>query len=204
MSRRTLGIIFIIAGLALIGAVVFFMIKGKTDNAGPAAPAKSGRGSLPDSTGSGKANPQDSPGANIDFTEEEIAPEKIAQSTAARIAASFAERFGSFSNQSGYENMSDLELVMTDSMKTWVRQYSESSKKAAGLEEYSGMTTKALNTSIKSEEEGKKLVVTVKTKRMETSAKSKEPKTYLQDMDVTMVMPAKEWKVDKAEWKPVE
>lgn len=35
---------------------------------------------------------------------------------------SFAERFGSFSNQSNYGNFTDLSIMMTEAMNNWAKK----------------------------------------------------------------------------------
>lgn len=40
-----------------------------------------------------------------------------------QLSRSFAERFGSFSNQSDYGNIEDLEIFMSAKMKNWAKEY---------------------------------------------------------------------------------
>jgi hypothetical protein len=206
MSKRTLGFLFVLIGIIIIGAIVYFIFLGREGSPPAANLGEGGRGTLETSSQAGKKAAATGGGsADLDFSEPEtVEPEQIAESSAAKVASGFAERFGSYSNQSGFENMSDLELNMTGSMKEWSLKYVEDAKKKSGdLSKYYGVTTKAINAKAESTGEGSSTVVLVKTQRMETTGDA-DPKTFAQDIRITLVKSGKAWKVDRAEWLPVK
>src|SRR6056297_1177249 len=60
-----------------------------------------------------------------------------------KMASSFAERFGSYSNHSNYSNILDLQIFMTRKMKNWAEKSIEESKNEYS-DIYYGITTKAI------------------------------------------------------------
>lgn len=118
-----------------------------------------------------------------------------------KMAASFAERLGSFSNQSNYGNISDLKIFMTDRMRTWADDYvSGQREKENGSAAYYGITAKALSEETASyDEAGGKAEIVVKTQKREVSGNS-EPSVYYQDIKIIFIKEKGAWKVDSADW----
>lgn len=117
------------------------------------------------------------------------------------IASSFAERLGSFSNQSNFGNISDLKIFMTDKMKDWADNYITVQKeKKLDASTYFGVTAKALSVQTVSyndfEDKAEFIVKTQKRAMNETS----ELRTYYQDLSIKFVKDEGIWKVDSAEW----
>jgi hypothetical protein len=122
--------------------------------------------------------------------------------TAEAVARSFAERFGSFSNQSDFENIIDLHPFMTAKMRVWADDYVEKTRgttQAAAV--YYGITTRALGSEIL-KQDAASAVIQVNTSRREIGGNLGETKEYLQNIELTLVKEAGDfWKVDKAEWQ---
>ena len=133
--------------------------------------------------------------------EKVISPEKekIQKKTnIANLAASFSERFGSYSNQSDYANVEDLKLLMTPKMRSWADKYvAEGRSKMKKGEPYFGVTTKALSTKIISESDDKAEVL-VSTQR--TEKRDEEENVYYQKITLKLIKEGGMWKVDSAEW----
>lgn len=118
-------------------------------------------------------------------------------------ARNFAERFGSFSNQSNYENVMKLFPYMSESMRRWAEQYVVQEKaKVLPHAEYYGMTTKALSVSmvVLDEKKGRAELI-ISTQRREVSQASSAPKVFYQDLSMTFVQEDSVWFVNEARWK---
>lgn len=119
-----------------------------------------------------------------------------------QLARSFAERFGSYSNQSNYGNIEDLKILMSSKMKIWANDYV---KELRNNNSYSGsfygITTKSLiepslnNFSL----ESGKVEVLLSVQREEIS--TSEPKLYNQDIKIVFIKESGEWLVDEAIWQ---
>jgi hypothetical protein len=135
------------------------------------------------------------PNAQPATTEEQI------KFNLAKIAASFAERLGSYSNQANFSNISDLKVTMTTSMQAWADKYIAANKKTAYSGVYQGVTTRAISTEINnySDAQGKAdiLVHTQKLSVIGTSS----PVTTNQDITISFVKQNNKWLVDNAVWK---
>jgi len=125
------------------------------------------------------------------------------ENSAVLIAASFAERFGSFSNQSDYRNFQELDQFMTDAVKKWVSQYIEQLKKAhADTNVYYAIETKAISTKINSfDDQAGAGEILVKTQRQEFNNTIINPRIFYQDLQLKMVKVDNQWKVDGAYWQ---
>lgn len=129
--------------------------------------------------------------------------EEIEKNTAAKIASSFAERFGSYSNQSDYGNITDLRSFMTDKMQAWADKYiADQRKKNPYTPVYQGAIAKAISFEVKSfDAAAGSAEVKVSAQRSEFSGDSKEPKVYYQDIVIKMIKENSSWKVDSAFWQ---
>lgn len=116
------------------------------------------------------------------------------------LSLSFAERYGSYSSQSNFENITELKLVMTENMKKWADQYvAEQRKKMPDSSEYYGITTKAISTDIVDKTETNAKVL-INTQRIESFADGSTIVGY-QEIEITLLNQNGEWKVDAAVWK---
>jgi hypothetical protein len=122
-----------------------------------------------------------------------------------RVAAAFAERFGSFSNQSDFENIIDLKAFMTDAMSAWADGYvadQRAAKKPSAV--YYGLTTRSISTEVVSfDEAAGEASVRVKAQRREESGETGESRVYYQDIIIDFEEVADVWKVDSAVWQPL-
>lgn len=118
------------------------------------------------------------------------------------VARSFAERFGSFSNQSDFENIIDLYPFMTAKMRAWAEDYvvkTRAATQAGGV--YYGITTRALGVKVL-QQNTTSAVLEVNTSRRETGGNLGEVKEYLQNIELTLLKDNSDfWKVDQAQWK---
>lgn len=120
-----------------------------------------------------------------------------------KIGMSFAERFGSYSNQSDYSNFTDLKLFMTDNMKDWVDTYIvDLKKKAVASTGYAGQETTALiaTTASFDDQAGTALII-VTVKRSVSTAEVGGGTPEVAKLDLTFQKVNNDWLVDKAYWE---
>lgn len=133
----------------------------------------------------------------------QISEEEKLQAQLTRMASSFAERYGSYSNQSNFENLEDLLSFMSVSLKrTTERIISNGRQTDTKPAIYFGVTTKALkNQVINFEPNSETAKFKVSTQRQETIGSAANLKVYYQDAEVEMIKQGGVWVVDKIEWQ---
>lgn len=183
--------------------IYFVFIKPKPE----VAPVQTDNGQVIESPSDAQittVNPGDKP---RDYKKYNIDNEPTHETTAddlGKISMSFAERFGSFSNQSKYGNFTDLKILMTDEMKTWSDSYVEKLKKQPqNSNVYYGVTTKALTYEVVSfNEMAGTAEILVGTQRRESTEKINGGEAYNQNLTLTLVNSDAigNWLFDSASW----
>lgn len=120
-----------------------------------------------------------------------------------RTAASFAERYGSFSNTSNYANFESLYAFMTTGFRETTQTYVTAQReKAQPSDSHYGMTTRT--TSVDTQEfddAADSASFLVHTYRRETIGTASNVRGFPQDMTVAMEKEDGVWKVSNAEWR---
>jgi hypothetical protein len=116
------------------------------------------------------------------------------------LASSFAERFGSFSNQSDFQNIRDLFPFMTASMQNWAESYIETQRAGISSGTYAGVTTKSLSRKFLSLSENAAEILVSTQRRESTGVMANETVTY-KDMELKLVKEGEDWKVDGVWWR---
>lgn len=127
-------------------------------------------------------------------------PEEERQETVSRLVRLFAERFGTFSNQSRYEGINDLMAVTTDSFQRWLRdKYLPEIKQKNINTTYAGQTTRVMSVTVdKITDEGGQ--ATARVQQVITSAAGEDEVRY-PILKVTVVRQDSMWLVDSAYWE---
>ncbi|OGL73575.1 hypothetical protein A3C96_01930 [Candidatus Uhrbacteria bacterium RIFCSPHIGHO2_02_FULL_60_10] len=126
------------------------------------------------------------------------------QTNLKRIAAAFAERYGSYSNISRFQNLLDLMPYMTPDYATASEQYVLAERaKTAATTVYSGTTTRSLSAVVDAinTRRGNALVI-VKTQRQSLAADGTGD-VYYQDLKLFFLKEGDLWKVNSADWIPL-
>ncbi|MCK5416184.1 hypothetical protein KAI92_02030 [Candidatus Parcubacteria bacterium] len=121
-----------------------------------------------------------------------------------QIAISFAERFGSYSNQANYDNITSLETFMSDRMRKWARNYvDEQRAKNIDTSVYYGVITKAISTDVRKFDDNIGYAsILISTRRKEALVtKNNTDKAYSQSILINLIKDGKMWKIDEAYWK---
>lgn len=203
-NRKKIGIFLIALGLILIIIIVYLFFIKK-----PAVePIENIEGENPISTTTepveqvGTTTPDDIP---RNFQEYDISKEEehvFNEVDLAKRSKAWAERFGSFNNQSNYGNFSDLKMYMTESFSTWVDNYiKELKEKNPSNSDYYGIVTHALSSEVLTfDKNSSKAEVKVLTERIESDA-SGEKQPYYQTLRFELVELNDEWLIDAAYWE---
>jgi hypothetical protein len=114
----------------------------------------------------------------------------------------FTERFGSFSNQTDFVNITDLKSAMTSSMAAWADKFIADAREQGTSTVYSGTTTRALTPTVEAfDEKAGTATVRVGTQRRQDASGTVAGEVYYQDIVLELIKVNGEWKVDSAEWQ---
>jgi len=121
-----------------------------------------------------------------------------------RMAASFGERYGSYSNHSNFSNIVDLKIFMSKKMKKWADDYIAEQKSKESVDDiYYGIITKSIGTEIlEFNEDAEKVEILVQTRRREAiGTTSNISDVFNQGIIITFAKEMGAWKVDSANWQ---
>jgi len=194
MNKKLLGIILIgislLIGLALIYFIFFYHPTDKepVENTSPISTSTPATGTIPTQPVIPLPKPKDT---------TPVTSSELSEESARQLASSFAELYGSYSNQATGDRLKDLEFYVT-------RDYlSRITKASRNLNDnytvYSGHKTRAIATQILIMEDSR-AVLMITTLRTETSADGTE-KSVSQDIKVELVKQASVWRVGNAVWQ---
>lgn len=189
MTRRNKIIIVVAVVLAVLAIVLLVLSLGKKE-----APTNQNQG-LTNQAGRA-ALPNLNTNVNLPATPQSAKE----QSSLLAQAITFAEKYGSFSNQAGFENLNDLKVMMTQNFVSQTEKYIADSLAKVSDTTYHGFTTKAISTQIKSQDTTLAQVM-VMTQRSEFLGTNPEPRVFYQNILLNFVNSGGAWKVDDARWQ---
>ncbi|MDO8592910.1 MAG: hypothetical protein Q7R92_04065 [bacterium] len=197
MNRRIWGIIIVIVSLAIIIGIVYIIFFYKFSSPAPAVEQPAASQTIQPAA--------EAPGRQA-VVNRPAPPLKKAEVTAddlSRMAAAFAERFGSYSNQSDYGNVRDLQIFMTDAMKIWSQNYIDGAKqKKTDTSIYYGIVTKAVAGEVKKfDSDTGQAEILVRTQRRESAGVPGNSSTFYQDLSVKYSRERGVWRVDGVNWQ---
>lgn len=202
MNRKIWGIIIVIAALAIIAGIVYIIFFYKFSS----LPEQVVEQQPTVETPAKMIEPIVEPPIKSVTTVQPISPLKKAEvgsDDLARMASAFAERFGSFSNQSDYGNIRDLQIFMTDAMKNWAENYINDARiKKTQTTIYYGIVTKAISNEVKQfDADTGKAEILIKTQRRESAGITSNSTTFYQDIIIKYVREQNVWRVDGIYWQ---
>ena len=121
-----------------------------------------------------------------------------------RLAANFAERFGSYSNQSNHRNVYDTEIFMSKKMLAWATSYlAQPTATSSITDAYYGITTKAVAKEVKDFDDNAGLAtILIQTRRQEANGTTGNVAgAFNQDIIIKLVKENSSWKIDSAAWQ---
>jgi len=188
MSRRNkiLLVIVIILILAVLLLLLFLSLRKK-----PAAETPAAEPALPPVQNLTPRTPAPAP---------KVSPEVSVRETLAALARTFAERFGSFSNQNNYLNLSDINPLETPDVQKWSATYLNKLRaENPPSGPYYGITTRVINPAVKILDADNAEAV-VSTQREETGADG-AAKIYYQNLELKFKRLNQRWLVDWVKWQ---
>lgn len=203
MNRKYIGVIIIIVGLVIIAAVIYFVFFYQQS-------AETTVNNEVNTTGENQPPANSVPTANIVVPPntaviniEPLTPEEVKIEDLKRMAGSFAERFGSFSNQADYGNIKDLKIFMTKKMQAWADNYiAEAIAKKTDSSSYYGITSKAVTReAIDFDDDMGQAQILVNMQRREAIGTPNNATSYNQGLDIHYIKEGGVWKVDDAVWR---
>jgi hypothetical protein len=201
LNKNIAAVIIIIVGLIILIGLVWFMFLAPTPAPDVVVndPVDEGQAGVDTTLPQGQENftpptaPRRSPQASREMSESEVR----------RLAGSAVERYGTYSNQAGYENIKDLSAFMSRAFLERSRQTIEQAQ-AAGADTslYYGMTTEAavINTTSFDSGAGSGLF-RVQAQRHEFIGSPDNARPFQQEAVVRMVKEGGIWKVDAIVWE---
>ncbi|MFH1187809.1 MAG: hypothetical protein V1688_03010 [bacterium] len=197
MSRKNKIIFLVVGGVLVIFLLIWFLMR-------PQVPSimqglDTGAPILPQAGGNTIR------AADTNQTAPKIEPPKSnAEVTVRSLASAFAERYGSFSNQTDFKNLKDLSPLMTEKFSAQNDEYIAQQKKKTGdTAVYYGVTSKTIKNKLVSlNEEETSAVAQLTMQRSEAKeSMNSNVKVFYQDIIVELEKERGEWRVDSAQWQ---
>ncbi len=206
-KRKLIGILIILTGFIIIGALLYFMffnnryVKKQIDNISQKTDRFRQKISP---VSSDKETPEKtkSPKVIIHKEKQEDAKKQNQEESLKFVAISFAERFGSYSNQSNFQNIIDLKPFMSEKMKKWADSYvTQLRQKQKDVSSYYSIITKAITAKVENfSPKSNSAVVTVSVIRNENKTDGSKSR-FSQDIILNFIKEGSAWRVDKVKWQ---
>lgn len=214
MNKKITGVLIIIIGLLSILAIIYYLffyqqqiipIETKKDILNTFEEAEEIKDDIKTVTPPKQEEVGEKNNLELIKSEPTIEVDKneIGQVELKRLASSFAERFGSFSNQANFENLKDLMIFMSVGMRARTEKYIKDATAARGdVSIYYGVNTKAVTTISKEfDEYGGRAFFLVKTIRQTATGDIDNISKKNQNIEIKLIKERGSWKVDEAVWK---
>ncbi len=202
-NQKKWGIIIVLVGLILLFLVIYFtFFRAQPSEIIIEEDQGDFIGELPRDDIMPTTTPSDRPRNQkiYDISQEEEREPDV--NDISKLAMSFAERLGSYSSQSNYSNIVDLQLFMTSAMKDWSYTYIERLKKENPNTSYYGISTYALSSQILSfDEKTGRAKIMVSTQRKEMSKDLAEENLFVQNIVIDLVKLDERWLLSGAYWQ---
>lgn len=188
MSKRTLVILIIIAAVVLGLAVVLLVADEKFFKPAQNQPVS--------------VEPQDqNVGATLPgFDSEPTTPAKQLNSAEQNIyftSRNFSERYGSFSSDSGAQNIADLRSLATDALAP--RLESQIKSELSAKIGYYGVASKAMKVDIlRSDESTASVMVSLQRTEIKDNA---QPFVFSRNLELSLVKEGDSWLISQANWQ---
>lgn len=122
------------------------------------------------------------------------------RTAAQQMAELFAERYGSYSNQGDYRNLTDLLPVMSDRFRTQTEASLSSASSTPGAA-YTGVTSRKISTEVRAYDEGAGTATIAVMLQQDKANGSGASAVSYRSLRLTLVKVGAEWRVDAAVWE---
>ena len=204
-KRKLIGIGIIVLGFVLMAGIIYLIFIKKFGDQESTQTKNSNQTVNNTIAVDTKIVEKDIDARKLNIPKVEKTAQEVDQEALKSSAKLFAERFGSFSTQSTYQNMVDLEMFMTDSMKAWSKKYvAEKTSDPEAYKTYHGFSTKAVTAeATKYDDAAGIAIIKVGTYRVESTETMSNSKSYGQILNITYKKVNGTWKADEARWSEV-
>ncbi len=202
-NRKKIGFFIIFLGLLIIAAIIYFVFNSNKQTVNNTEPVNVENNTEKTfDPGIGTTTPSDAPRNYQKYDISKEPAHKVTADDLGKISMSFAEKFGSYSNQANYSNFTDLKILMTKNMADWIDEYVGYLKKdSKNTNIYYGFSTQALTYKVDSfDSDNGSALISVTTQRRESIDKINGGEAYNQDLTLTLKKVGDQWLFDRAAW----
>ena len=201
MDRRKKTIFIIAAILVLVGILAFFLRSGSEGpTVAPSATGEPVSGPAGTLTRSGGVSGS---GGVAPVVPSEPLPAPPASVAVRQIAMTFAERFGSFSSEGEYVNLTDLYPLMTERYQRQTEAEVARLRQRPRATVFAATSTVVINTEVDLPNGETSTFGTARVTTQRTAVTGTQtPRTYGQDITVKVLKVGEDWRVDGATWDP--
>jgi len=140
--------------------------------------------------------------STVDEIIQPIFDEPSVEAALETIAITFTERYGSYSNQENFVNVTELKEYMTLRMQSVVQQAANQLALELAGDQYYGITTRAVSSQVTSyDQDLGRAEVLVSTQRQESRGTTNNPRVIYQQATVRLQDTGSGWRVDDFEWQ---
>ena len=135
------------------------------------------------------------------ISEQELEEERETRNTSGDVVSlskSFVTRYGSYSNEAEFANLTDVLPLASISFAQELQQMIDT---GVTPEEYYGVTTAIVTVKVDEKDEDAGVATTITTQREEAIGSPQNVSVKYQDIVLTFVMEEGSWKVDSASWQ---
>ena len=136
------------------------------------------------------------------ISDQELETEREARTVSADVVSlskSFITRYGSYSNEANFANLTDVLPLMSAQFAQQTREFIQT---AEVPQTYYGVSTTVITVRVdEKDEEAGSANVTITTQREEAVGSPQNTSVKFQDVILTFVMEEGSWKVDSATWQ---
>ena len=199
MQKKLIGYLAILVGLLILAGIIYIIFFHKFSSPAIIDNSKTiNTNSLPSVPEIIKNEPE----KKIEEIKNNKSNEKIdtTQITLKKLAASFAERFGTYSNQSNYANLEESLFFMTEKMRTReTANLNDLRSKTIDYSNYNAITTKTVACNV-THVDGTIAEVSLGAIRTEMKTGVKD-QSYPQNATIKLIKENNEWKIDEFVWQ---
>lgn len=203
-NQKKWGIAIVLVGVLLLFLVIYFTFFRTSSTETIIEEEREGDfiGELPGEEIIPTTTPSDRPRnqRTYDISQEEEREADV--NDVSKLAMTFAERLGSYSSQSNYSNIIDLQLFMTPAMKNWSDTYIDRLKSENPSTSYYGISTYALSSQILNYDENMgRAKIMVITQRKEVTDDLSNENLFVQNIVIDLVKLNDKWLLSGAFWQ---
>lgn len=200
MNKRNLALLVLIVVCALIiGLIIYYFVFYNFNKAG-IKQASEPVIVLPSATLiTNKVEKNNQVATTTDQAQISVEDQAV-QQDATQVAKIFVARFGTYSNQAGVEQFSDLSLFVTAKMQTWVNeQVAKLIGKQADYQTAHVVRTQAVSSRVSASSQTTATII-INARRTDQTG-DETPKISNPEIKLEVIKVGKRWQVDSVVWK---